>query len=146
MPVIEHIDLHAVLCASLAGSYANLVTRPTGRAVRASIEGALRRDAAIARLDFSGVALIDFSCADEIVAKLLRERVRVLLVRGLTDGHREALEPVLEAAGLAVLAEAPDGTLHAVGFRASAEPQFDELVTLQVATRRAGGAVTLTLA
>lgn len=142
--MIEHIDLSAVLRASLDGPYADLVTRPTGRAVRASIEHSLTAGVAIARMDFTGVGLIDFSCADEIVAKLLRERVRVLLVRGLTDGHREALEPVLERAGLAVLCERADGTLDAVGLRASAEPLFDELVTLQVATRTAGGAIALT--
>lgn len=144
--MIEHIDLHAALRASLAGPYADLVTRHTGRAVRASIEQGLAGGVVIARMDFAGVGLIDFSCADEIVAKLLRERVRVLLVRGLTDGHREALEPVLERAGLAVLCELPDGTLDALGLRESAEPLFEELVTRQVATRTAGGGVALTAA
>lgn len=142
--MIEHINLSAVLRASLTGPYVDLVTRPTGRAVRASIEQTLTGGVTIARMDFSGVGLIDFSCADEIIAKLLRERVRVLLVRGLTDAHREALEPVLERAGLAVLCEQADGTLDAVGLRESAELLFDELVTQQVATRTAGGAIALT--
>ncbi len=142
--MIEHINLSAVLRASLSGPYADLVTRPTGRAVRASIERTLAGGVAIARMDFTGVGLIDFSCADEIVAKLLRERVRVLLVRGLTEAHREALEPVLERAGLAVLCELADGTLDPVGLRESAEPLFEELVTLQVATRTAGGTIALT--
>jgi len=141
--VITHIDLQAVLRTSLAAPYADLVTRPTGRAVRASIEEALDADAAVALLDFTGVGLIDFSCADEIVAKLSRE-VRVLLVRGLTEGHREALEPVLEAAGLAVLCAQADGTLDAVGRQASAESLLEELLLRRVATRTAAGAVALT--
>lgn len=141
--MITHIDLHAVLRTSLAAPYADLVTRPTGRAVRASIEQTLDDDA-VALLDFTGVGLIDFSCADEIVAKLSRDRVRVLLVQGLTDGHREALEPVLEAAGLAVLCARADGTLDALGRQASAEPLLEELVTRRVATRTAAGAFALT--
>ena len=144
--MITHIDLQAVLRTSLAAPYADLVTRPTGRAVRALIEEALDADASVALLDFTGVGLIDFSCADEIVAKLSRDRVRVLLVRGLTDGHREALEPVLAAAGLAVLCEQADGTLDAVGRQASAESLLEELLTRRVATRTAAGAVALTLA
>lgn len=140
--MIRHIALQAVLRTSLAVPYADLVTRPTGRAVRASIEEALA-DAAVALLDFTGVGLIDFSCADEIVAKLSRDRVRVLLVEGLTEGHREALEPVLEAAGLAVLCPRADGTLDALGRRASAEPLLEELVSRRVAMRTAGGAVAL---
>jgi len=144
--VITHIELQAVLRTSLAAPYADLVTRPTGRAVRASIESALASDAVVALLDFTGVGLIDFSCADEIVAKLSRDRVRVLLVRGLTDGHREALEPVLEAAGLAVLSARADGTLDAVGLRTSAEALLDELLTRRIATRTAAGAVALTAA
>jgi hypothetical protein len=139
--VITHIALQAVLRTSLAVPYADLVTRPTGRAVRASIEETLDADAAIALLDFTGFGLIDFSCADEIVAKLSRDRV--LLVGGLTEGHREALEPVLEAAGLAVLCPRADGTLDALGRRSSAEPLLEELVSRRVATRTAGGAVAL---
>ena len=76
--MITHIVLEAVLRTSLAAPYADLVTRPTGRAVRASIEQALDADAGVALLDFTGVRLMDFSCADEIVAKLSRDRVRVL--------------------------------------------------------------------
>jgi hypothetical protein len=142
--VIPHISLHAALQQS-AGGFADLVTRPTGRAVRATIEADLG-ETTIAAMDFAGVGCIDFSCADEIVAKLLRDRVKVLLVRGLADGHREALEPVLEGAGLAVLWEQPDGTLNGLGVRESAELLMEELVALQVAIRTPGGAVALSRA
>ncbi|HVX89931.1 MAG TPA: hypothetical protein VG940_13435, partial [Gemmatimonadales bacterium] len=50
----------------------SLVTRPTGAAVRTRIEAALANSGAtIAFLDFTELDLIDFSCADEVVAKLL---------------------------------------------------------------------------
>ena len=35
--MIQHIDVHAVLQESVPGFYADLVTRPTGRAVRERI-------------------------------------------------------------------------------------------------------------
>ncbi len=144
--MIQHIDVHAVLQQSVPGYYADLVTRPTGRAVRQSIERAmLGAEAAVARMDFSGVGCIDYSCADEIIAKLLGE-VKVLLLRGLTDGHREAIEPVLLGHGLAVVIERPDGTLGALGLQEPAERLFDELVSRRLAARTPGGVLALTAA
>src|SRR3989440_3788383 len=72
-------------------------------------------EVAVARIDFTRVGCIDYSCADEIVAKLLRSRPGVLVLMGISDGHREAIEPVLAGHRLAVLIERPDGTLEAVG-------------------------------
>jgi hypothetical protein len=146
--VIQHIDVHAVLQHSVRGYYADLVTRPTGRAVREEIERAMGGDAAgaaIARIDFSGVGCIDYSCADEIIAKLLRG-AKVLLLRGLSDGHREAIEPVLEGHGLAVLVEQPDGTIDALGPRDTAERLVEDLVARRLAARTPGGALALTAA
>ena len=143
--MIQHIDVHAVLRRSVSGAYTDLVTRPTGRAVREGIEQAMA-DASIARIDFSGVGCIDYSCADEIVAKLLRERLRVLLLSGLTDGHREAIEPVLAGHGLAVLLERADGTLEPLGPRESAEALLEDLIARRLATRTPGGDFHLTAA
>src|SRR5207245_10211922 len=75
--VIQHIDVHAVLQETVSGVYTDLVTRTTGRVVREHIERAIAAAEpafAIARMDFTGVGCIDYSCADEIVAKLLRAR------------------------------------------------------------------------
>jgi hypothetical protein len=142
--VIQHIDVHAVLQQSVPGYFADLVTRPTGRAVRQEIERAIAGVAStVTRMDFAGVGCIDYSCADEIIAKLLRE-VNVLLLRGLTDGHREAIEPVLVSRGLAVLVELPDGTLEALGLRETAEQLIEELVAGHLAARMPGGALALT--
>jgi hypothetical protein len=143
--VIQQIMVYAVLQESVAGFYADLVTRPTGRAVRESIERDLPVGT-IAVMDFTGVGCIDYSCADEIVAKLVRDKVRVLLLRGLTDAHREAIEPVLAGAGLAALCARPDGTLEGLGAREPAPALLEELVTRQLAARTPGGSITLTAA
>jgi hypothetical protein len=143
--VIQLIKIHEVLQQSVAGFYADLVTRPTGRAVRENIERDLLTGT-IAVLDFTGVGCLDYSCADEIVAKLVREKVRVLLLRSLSDGHREAIEPVLQGHGLAAICERADGTLDVLGAREPAAALLEELVTQQLAARRPGGAIALTAA
>lgn len=147
--MIQHIELHAILQASVAGFYTDLVTRPTGRAVRERIEQFLAPEpepAPIAVIDFTGVGCLDFSCADEIVAKLLRDRVRVLVLRGMTEAHRDAIEPVLETAGLVAFAAGADGVLFPVGPGAGAEALLEELVARRLAARSPGGAVTLSVA
>ena len=149
--MIQHIDVHAVLQESVAGVYADLVTRPTGRVVRERIERAIAPatragDVTIARMDFAGVGCIDYSCADEIVAKLVLGRPAVLVLSGLSDGHREAIEPVLARAGLAALIEGPGGTLDTLGAPAAAAVLVEELVARRLAVRVPGGTIALTLA
>jgi len=143
--VIQHIMVHAVLQQAVAGFYADLVTRPTGRAVRENIERDLPTGT-IAVMDFTGVGCLDYSCADEIVAKLVRDKVRVLLLRGVTDSHREAIEPVLSGAGLAVLCERADGALEGLGASEPAPALLEELVARRLAARTPGGTITLTAA
>ena len=148
--MIQHIDVHAVLQESVSGIYTDLVTRPTGRVVRECIERAMATAAAaevaVARIDFTGVGCIDYSCADEIVAKLLRSLSGVLVLMGISDGHREAIEPVLAGHRLAVLIERPDGTLEAVGAPDAAAALLDDLVARRLAARMPGGTLALTLA
>jgi len=155
--VIRHIDVHAVLQQSVSGVYADLVTRPTGRVVRERIERAISDpsgggawgdggEGVVARMDFRGVGCIDYSCADEIVAKLLRGRHVVLVLSGIGDGHREAIEPVLTGHGLAAVVERPDGTLDIVGAPGAAAALLQDLVARRLAARTAEGAFALTLA
>jgi len=123
--MINHIDVSSVLKRSVCDLYSNLVTRPTGAAVRIGIEHHLDEigDKALAVLDFSHVSLLDFSCADEIVAKLLLQYVSVDLPRrevyfvfyGMSDSHMEAIETVLERYQLALVIELPDGAEQLVG-------------------------------
>lgn len=115
-----HIDVSSVLRQTLSCElYSNLVTRPTGAAVRTQIEALVAdaRERSLTVIDFSHVGMIDFSCADEVVAKLLlryvaaeREALEAyFLFRGVTDDHWDAIETVLERHGLALVLETEDG-------------------------------------
>jgi hypothetical protein len=109
--MMMHIDLGTVLRGSVCDLYSNLVTRPTGAAVRSAIERQVQEIGApiVTTIDFSQVQLLDFSCADEIVAKLLLRYSDVdgprgyLTVRGLSDSHLDPIESVLERHGLALV-------------------------------------------
>ena len=90
-------------------SVRSLVTRPTGAAVRGRIEAAIASSGAtVAYLDFSELDLIDFSCADEVVAKLLIHTgptpERYLVLVGLHDHQDEEIDHVLTRRNLAVVA------------------------------------------
>jgi hypothetical protein len=144
--VIQHIDVHSVLQESSAGVYTDLVTRPTGRVVRERIHRVIAAGgggSAVARMDFSGVGCMDYSCADEIVARLVRDWPAVLLLRNLTDGHREAIQGVLVGHGLAVLVEEPDGVLEVLGTPAAGIELVEQLVTQRLALRLPGGTFAL---
>jgi hypothetical protein len=73
-------------------------------------------DRALAVIDFTHVRMIDFSCADEVVAKLLLRycddlppREAYFVFRGLSEAHWDAIEVVLEQSGLALLVEDEHG-------------------------------------
>lgn len=107
--MIAHIRLDAMILQTVARPYRDLVTRPTGRAVRRQVMNVLQEAANHdALLDFSDIGVVDFSCADEIVAKLLTGADGVgmtrIVLRGLTDSHVEAIEQVLQHHGLVVVA------------------------------------------
>ncbi len=106
------IDVSTVLRGTVCDLYSNLVTRPTGAAVRSAIEQQVFDIGVpvITTIDFSQVSLLDFSCADEIVAKLLLRYAAAdgptgyLLFRGIHDGHLDPIETVLERHELALIA------------------------------------------
>ena len=117
--MMNHIDISSVLRQTLACDlYSNLVTRPTGAAVRGQIELLLGEatERGLTIIDFSQVSMIDFSCADEVIAKLLiryaddsRPHDAYFLFRGVTEHHWDAIEAVLERHGLALALEQGDG-------------------------------------
>ena len=109
---------------------ANLVTRPTGRAVRAAIEAELDgggRRASASVIDLTGVRVLDFSCADEVVAGLLLRYLPAdrpgdvfFLFRAVEEVHGHAVSEVLARHGLAAVCNFGGGGWRILG-RATTE-------------------------
>ncbi|HSB53576.1 MAG TPA: hypothetical protein VLD58_04440 [Gemmatimonadales bacterium] len=106
----QTIRVEQLLRETVQSPYCDLVTRPTGRAVRSSIQQRLTAiHTTLTLLDFSEVGLVDFSCADEVIAKLLLEPVSetAIVLQGLREEQLEAIEHVLEHHDLAALVRDP---------------------------------------
>ncbi len=121
---IVAIDVGVLLESSFASLYSHLVTRPTGRAVRTAIEAQLSESGTtlLSLIDLSEVTVIDFSCADEVVAKLIlrfleddRPGNALLVFRGVGPAHREPIEAALLRQALLAVAEAGEGTCELLG-------------------------------
>lgn len=134
---MTQIDVRSALHESVAGPYCDLVTRRTGAAVRTLIERQLDglADGTVAFLDFSRIGVLDRSCADEFVAKLMLPRTSdtpsrdgYVIVRGVNEFHLESIEAVLHAHGLALVVQFPDGVAHLVGAVTECERRLWELV------------------
>jgi hypothetical protein len=134
---VTHIDVHSALQASTALPYHDLVTRRTGAAVRTLIEHQLAglKDGTVAFLDFSRIGVLDRSCADEFVAKLMLpltsdhpSRDGYVVFHGVNEMHLETIESVLHAHGLALVVQFPDGAAHLVGAVSDTERQLWDLV------------------
>ncbi len=116
--------------------YADLVTRHTGVAVRRCIEVELAslRAGDVALLDFSQIGMMDYSCADEVVAKLLLAHSgpnapnSYVVFHGITDAHLEAIEDVLLHHGLALVVHFADGAARLVGMVSDDERAVWDLV------------------
>lgn len=123
------IDVGEVLQRSVTSLYSSLVTRPTGRAVRMAIETQLHGAGtlSLSLIDFSEVVIIDFSCADEVVAKLLQQflddeaRDAFFVFRGVHEPHRDQIEVVLARQGLAAVVETEPGAFELLGVLAPEE-------------------------
>ena len=108
--MIQTIRMGRVLSEAVAAPYRNLVTRPTGAAVRTRIEATLAGSNCLtALLDFSEIELVDLSCADEVVAKLLLTpgTAYFVVLQGLREDHHEAIDHVLTHHRLAIVAVPP---------------------------------------
>ena len=135
--MIRHIDLSSVLRQSVCDLYSNLVTRPTGAAVRTEIEQLVvgTPGPSLTVIDFSHVGLLDYSCADEVVAKLLLRFSTdaapcdaYFLFRGMQEWHLHAIEAALGRYGLALVLESHDGSATLVGAIADDEHRAWEAV------------------
>lgn len=136
---MTHIDVQSALAASMLAPYHDLVTRRTGLAVRTLIERQLAglADGSVAFLDFSRIGVLDCSCADEFVAKLMipltaehPSRDGYVVLHGVSDGHVDSIEQVLLAHGLALVVQFPDGHAHLVGAVTEVERRLWEIVML----------------
>lgn len=118
------IDVGGLVRRSVASLYFHLVTRPTGRAVRLAIESQLAEvdGIAVSLIDLSEVDVLDFSCADEVVAKLVRRYLcadrpgeAYFVLRGVGTPHRDPLEEVLRRQSLALVAETGERRFEVLG-------------------------------
>jgi hypothetical protein len=104
-------SLREVMKDFLMNGSRNLVTRETGKRMREALEERLQKEPSgeVIILDFKGVGILDYSCADEIVAKLISRLnageygERYLLLRGLNPTQKENIEVALERKHLAAL-------------------------------------------
>lgn len=112
--VPHSIDMSALVRRSVASLYSHLVTRPTGQALRMGIESQLADLGAfcVSILDFTQVVVLDYSCADEAVAKLILRYQRddrpadaYFIARGISEQHLEPIESVLSRHDLALVAD-----------------------------------------
>src|SRR4030067_1937313 len=110
-------DLYKFLKEELGNGSKDLVTRPSGEKIRLRVEGDMANepDGAVVALDFSEIGIIDYSCADEIVTKLVSRLLsgeygdRDLMLAGLNDNQKENIEVALERKDLAVMADMKNG-------------------------------------
>lgn len=123
VPVVA-IDVRVLLERCPASLYSHLVTRPTGRAVRTAIEARLAQSTTtlLSLIDFSEVTVVDFSCADEVVAKLIdrsleqdRSGNALFVFRGLRPAHREPIEAALLRRSLLTVVEDGEGRCELLG-------------------------------
>ena len=111
------IDVGSLVSKTVTSLHSHLVTRPTGRAVRMAIETQLASAGAqsLSLIDLSEVTILDFSCADEVVAKLLQRCLEsdtheaFFMFRGVRESHRDQIQGVLERQALIAVAETETG-------------------------------------
>ncbi len=110
-------NLYKLLKEELKNGSSDLVTRPSGQVVRERIERDILKEenGAVIALDFLEIGIIDYSCADEIVAKLISRLLsgeygnRYIILIGLNENQKENIEVALERKRLAAIAEIRDG-------------------------------------
>lgn len=102
------IDLYQLLKEEIGNGSPNLVTRETGRIILERIERELEK-AEVIYLDFSKIGIIDYSCADEIIAKLVSRLlsgeygVKFIVLTDLNPTQEENIHVALEKKKLALL-------------------------------------------
>lgn len=117
------IDVGGLVRKTVTSLYSHLVTRPTGRAVRMAIETQLSGagERSLSLIDLSEVTILDYSCADEVVAKLLQRYLHesaheaFFVFCGVHEPHRDQIQVVLERQGLIAVVETEAGSFELLG-------------------------------
>ncbi len=117
------IDVGVLVSKTVTSLHSHLVTRPTGRAVRLAIEAQMANAGAqsLSIIDLSDVTILDFSCADEVIAKLLQGYLEpdspeaFFMFRGVRESHRDQIQVVLERQALVAVAETDIGVRELLG-------------------------------
>ena len=123
------IDVGSLVRKTVTSLYSHLVTRPTGRAVRMAIETQLSGagERSLSLIDLSEVTILDYSCADEVVAKLLQRYLdetvheAFFVFCGVREPHRDQIQVVLERQGLIAVGETDPGSFELLGVPDPAE-------------------------
>ncbi|TVM00566.1 MAG: hypothetical protein CV087_13275 [Candidatus Brocadia sp. WS118] len=110
-------NLYKLLKEELKNGSNDLVTRTSGQIIRERIEHDFvqEENGAVIALDFSKIGIVDYSCADEIVAKLVSRLLsgeygdKYITLAGLNENQKENIEVALERKDLAVMGEMRDG-------------------------------------
>lgn len=116
--------LQSFMREALLNGSTNLVTRETGAVIRERLERELiaESEPTSAFLDFSGVGVIDYSCADEVIAKLISRLLsgeygdQFVVLENLSPNQMENIEVALERKKLAVLYLQGGGGWQVIGF------------------------------
>jgi hypothetical protein len=117
-------DLKMFMSEEMLNGSNNLVTRETGVVIRERLERELMMEAdpTVAFFDFSGVGVIDYSCADEVIAKLTSRLLsneygeKFIVLEGLSSNQMENIAVALERKKLAVLYLQEGGGWQVIGF------------------------------
>lgn len=115
--MMQTYNLYKLLKEELQNGSSDLVTRQSGQVIRNRIEANIEKekDGEVIALDFSNIGIIDYSCADEVVAKLISRLLsgeygdKYIILSGLNENQRENIEVALERKELAVIAQMRDG-------------------------------------
>lgn len=110
-------NLYKLIKEELKNGSSDLVTRQSGQVIREKIERDIvkEKDGEVIALDFSRIGIIDYSCADEVVAKLISRLLGgeygdcYIILKGLNENQKENIEVALERKALAVMAEMRKG-------------------------------------
>ena len=116
-------DIKKLMTEELQNGSNDLVTRDTGIAIRSRIEKELMNinEGDILFIDFSRIGVIDYSCSDEIIAKLVSRLIgleygdKYIVLTGVNPNQLENIEVALKRKKLAVLGINSDNSWMVIG-------------------------------